>query len=120
MTPMEYMHKKNALIEDATGLTLIPENQIKDIEIKELSLDNDIYACPYCEEYYPMGGDTECNGCPMFEKENSCFAWNSSYRGVMNSLERSFPDHYGVSIVEHIPGIEDLVIQYNKENGFTS
>lgn len=48
MTVTEYIHKKNAIIKEFTGKTLVPNDQIMECEQVPLSMDTDSIACPYC------------------------------------------------------------------------
>lgn len=68
MTVVEYIRRKNAIIEKACGVTLVPEDQIAELPRSRLSMDTDAEACPYCVEYLLAN----CKGCPMQEAENMC------------------------------------------------
>ena len=73
MKIIDYIKHKNRIIYRATGLILVPEDQIIDIpteKVGELSMMSDFYACPYCMVFYV--DDEDCSSCPMSLADNKC------------------------------------------------
>ena len=112
MTVTEFMQKKNEILRDITGLTLVPEEQIVEVPKTMLNTDSTDIGngdiCPYCRIFM------NCNGCPMDIAGNNCdISDNSTYEAVAteyNSLRGTY------SFYEE-PMIKVLVEQYNKELG---
>ena len=79
MTVETYIRRKNEIVKKATGVALVPEEQVEDIPdfTKKLSMVNDMSACPYCIEYSPYWGN--CTICPMVKSGNKCMDYNSTY-----------------------------------------
>lgn len=109
MTVSEYIRKKNKIIFDVCGLTLVPEEQIEECPQFELSTIDDTYACPYCRVY--LDYDDFCAKCPMSKAGNCCVDDSTdTYFVVANAL--------GFSIVSNkrvIEKLEPLIEQYNNE-----
>ena len=103
MTVTEYIHRKNAIIEEVTSKILVPDDQIVECEQVPLKMNSDSTACPYCAIY--IIPNRECKGCPMFEIE-SCPTYNSII------------EHINGSLVAHpVIGdkLEELINEYNSE-----
>lgn len=103
MTVTEYIHKKNAIIKEFTGKTLVPNDQIMECEQVPLSMDTDSTACPYCAIF--VNRHKVCKGCPMFSDE-CC----PTYYTII--------DYIGGSLVEDpIIGrrLRKLIKEYNSE-----
>lgn len=80
MTVVDYIEKKNAILEKHTGLILVPKGQIQEVEFSgELSLFVDMGACPYCSTFYGKDGIETCKDCPMYKANNTCFDGESTY-----------------------------------------
>ena len=104
MTPKEYLEKKVKLISGHTGLTLVPDDQIKEMKttplmVKRLSQyyhtkkdakDGIVYLneenCLYCLEYMDETNEEICKGCPMYEADNWCFGERSTYKDVRDFI----------------------------------
>ena len=86
MTIVEYIKRKNQIIFDETGLVLVPEDQIVEVELfNQLSIDSDATACPYCQIYMKVC----CYGCPMAIAGNRCgdrFNDSSMYPKVIKKI----------------------------------
>ena len=110
MTIREYIERKNALTLEQTGIVLVPEDQIIDMEPMELSFTNrDAMACPYCTKW--VASQNDCDGCPMQEAGNECAgAVGNTYDQIVESL--------GNSLINSLEGLEELIEEYNKSNGF--
>lgn len=110
MTTEEYIRAKNKIIYDATGLTLVPEEQIVDIDTKlvgKLSMGDDMKACPYCKVYLHKYTLENCKKCPMSIANNTCIAIESTYRKITKS---------NPSIIEiDKDRLSDLIDKYNEE-----
>ena len=109
MTAREYIERKNALIKKYTGLILVPESQIIDIQSKEpLNTESDKYICPYCIEWLGLGKD--CKGCPMEQADNKCLNDASTYAQLIKA-------HGAITGYRHpwSQELEELVDQYNDE-----
>ena len=78
MSTLKFMKKKNKIIKKLTGITLIPEDQLVEVEARLLFnwLDNSI--CPYCLLYL----NNNCVECPMYKKDNKCSTTGSTYKQV--------------------------------------
>ena len=88
----EYLIKKNKIVIEETGLVLVPENQVKLIEMKNYQVANFISGldkykgrydltsenCSYCAMFF----SDDCEGCPMSEADNCCIDGGSSYNDV--------------------------------------
>ena len=113
MTPIEYMHQKNALVKRVTGHTLIPEDQIVDVKVVEL-MPSEVLSdinCPYCRVYR---GIIDCTGCPMDEAHNNCSDMNSTYQ----LCDAAWNAHASQSDKNELLA---LAIKYNESNkGITS
>ena len=48
MLTSEFLRKKNEIVFKETGLILVPEDQIVDIDVPEIGT---FLCCPYCEAY---------------------------------------------------------------------
>ena len=109
MTPVEYMHKKNALVKDYTGLILIPEDQIIEVEPRQLYEDDD-EICPYCAVFSVYA----CENCPMKEAGNECVidSGNTYDRVAEYILHQSSPS---IESIYGIPGMRELVAEYNEQ-----
>jgi hypothetical protein len=108
MTVEEYIRKKNEILYDITGITLVPEDQIIDIDPMKLSIESDSKACPYCIEY--LFKYESCKSCPMFLAGNECVVNdNNTYEETRNGLEGS---------IIKIKKIRDLIKEYNESNEF--
>ena len=105
MNNTTYIDKKNKIILRRLGVTLVPEEEIKDITITEKMIDNmqeyvstnskstkehdlltiNTLNCTYCAVYYNHDAIFgECDGCPMYENFNCCEYPDSTYRDCMN------------------------------------
>ena len=79
MTSLEYLIKKNELVERVTGKILIPSDQLEDVPYSEEfkpSEDLNGSNCPYCVALAPC--DT-CEPCIMYKRGNECINPSSSY-----------------------------------------
>ena len=118
MTVTEYIKRKNKIIFDEIGVTLVPESQIEECEQWGLNMHSDAAICPYCLVYDQDGGDNSCNGCPMFDAGNDCNAedWDSTWRDVCKELKM---EDGGTYYIFNYPNfhqkLENLVNQYNEE-----
>lgn len=108
MTTKEFLIKKNEIIKRATGITLIPENQI--IDEPKVKLEDDCVEylsstfCPYCvPRMY-------CNTCPMYKAGNQCTDTKKDstwYRA--NSIWRKKATEKDKEELKH------LIREYNKD-----
>ena len=107
MSTLELMIKKNAIFEELTGVTLIPDDQLVDTVRMPLSSRSSVLACPYCQLY---NHNIDCTECPMAKANNNCkFTENSTFDQVNRHLLCSIPDE---------PALIKLIAEYNKSNGF--
>lgn len=81
MLVSEFIRKKNKILHKATGLDLVPENQIEECAQYPLSVEHDAAACPYCVAY------PECYNCPMEEDDNNCLHPGSTYSVMRNTCQ---------------------------------
>ena len=109
MTIREYIERKNALTFKQTGIILVPDDQIIDMEPMRLNFKNrDSGACPYCIEW--INSPNNCDGCPMKEAGNECAVEGDTYDQIVESL--------GDSLIYGLEGLEELIEEYNISNGF--
>lgn len=112
MLVSEYLRKKNALVLKATGVILVPEDQIEECKQQPLHAVSDASVCPYCAIYHDPDGN--CAKCPMEKAGNSCIAFTRSqpsYRAVKEAMYK-LCNYQGI---QDVPGVRTLVDQYNKE-----
>ena len=126
MTVLEYINKKNTIVEEYTGYILIPDNQKVDLPITPkmvsdmvayLEVTSEIpitvgenplvYAnCPYCAEYNTF--DTDCGNCPMELAGNNCnSSEDSTFLSVINIVRELSQ--------ENITGLSDNLRDLAKE-----
>ncbi len=118
MTNIEFLTRKNEIIKDVTGRTLVPEDQIVELKhLPELTVDSGCgeelgtHICTYCAIFYGdefNATDVNCTGCPMKEAGNRCNDKDSSWRKLKVIWEDNAKD-------EDVEKLRDLVIQYNDE-----
>lgn len=113
MSVSKFLKRKNEILKEYTGLTLIPENQIKDIEPMKLSASLNTSCCPYCQVYLIEYDDIACENCPMGKAGNECSSMNSTWFKVSDKLVDKH--HLAVS---RVPEIIALVDEYNKSHNF--
>ncbi len=108
MSVKKFIKKKNKLVKKATGITLVPEDQIEEMPAVQLYISiSDASLCPYCAVYAEQ---MMCEGCPMLKAGNACGDPNSTYTQVKTALPGA---------IHNIEGMIKLVEKYNKSNGFT-
>ena len=108
MTLIEYMKRKNEIVLAKTGVILIPEEQMVELEFNEKLRpeEGDGESCPYCVLFVAK----KCIGCPMHEANNNCIQEeDSTYNQVMESLHREDKELY------RIDEIVELARQWNAE-----
>ena len=129
MTVIEYIKRKNKIIFDVTGVTLVPESQIVEVVTdNDLGLsynDRDLVlilgdVCPYCQTFYVQDNTTdercfadnnEYSECPMSIAGNKCREREDSTWWKASEIWRvdaSIPD---------IEKLESLVKEYNNTLG---
>ena len=116
MGTVEFIERKNAILETITGLQLVPTPQISECldEIKEpLDVKNDADACPYCRVYY----DDDCEGCPMANADNECdTVEGSTYRQMVSALRREYKKKFPNSTNRGSVQIVDYMLYSNGED----
>ncbi len=117
MTVREYIERKNELIKKYTGMILVPEDQIIDMELPKdetLSINDDRSACPYCFFYFDY---YDCSECPMSKAGNCCLNKGSTYQNITRDVERNIKPRSitdkGASWYEELC---ELIEQFNEEN----
>ncbi len=115
MKVIDFLKKKNKLVFKATGIVLIPEDQLIDLVPRRLDFRTDATICPYCVEFI----DDICDDCPMSKASNKCTEFggddgtnDDSYARVKKEL-----DGNGIGSVA---GVVDLVKRFNESNGFSN
>ena len=112
MTVREYIKVKNSILEKATGITLVPEDQIIDLEPMPLSLDHDGDACPYCLHF------ENCEKCPMKLAHNKCLSSiSNTYKEITDQLPTKEIVYKGNSFYQELKYLIEI---YNTSNGFKS
>jgi hypothetical protein len=111
MTITEFIRRKNEIIERATGIILVPEDQIVEVQMPiQLSMAGDAAACPYCHLY--LLKKRECIGCPMSKASNQCeFDGDNTYDKVYSALGTNI-----TSPISEVHGeLAALIYQFNSE-----
>ena len=118
MSTIEYVKRKNKLVEDQFGHILVPEDQIKEVTKNKLSMVDDMNACPYCIIYYVGGLDYErCKGCPMQEAGNGCLMnAPSTYGTVTDAIDTITKTSSSIIATD---GLSELIDEFNESNGFS-
>ena len=115
MLVIEFIARKNKIIFDACGVTLVPQEQIKEIPKNKLGTSGDSDACPYCREFLIL----KCVGCPMMEAGNHCGDDGSTWVLVREALNKDL----GRGIAPHIifsgvsKDLKILITEFNKDLG---
>lgn len=109
MTTVEYLRRKNKILKELTGITLVPESQIVAVPKLKLKEDYDGGICPYCIAFdlssYAYAWN-KCKLCPMSLQDNGCYNVLSTYNQVRQKLPEDICD---------IPAIQELVKEYNSQ-----
>ena len=114
MTTLEYMEKKNEIIYKLTGVTLIPKDQLIEVEAKPLSTGGDDECCPYCVIYRTEHDFTDCYNCPMSKANNECdLDDGSTYDQVLRKLDPSLDGIH--EIIEIIALVEEFNKQFEEK-----
>ena len=115
MTTLKFMKKKNKILKKITGITLIPKDQLVEVEAKPLTLGRPESICPYCILFIKS---YECEDCPMAIKNNRC----SDQRNTDSYEQMVY--HYGLakklddSLIADfwkLPKLVKLVRKFNKQ-----
>ena len=109
----EFIRRKNAILFDITGITLVPEDQIEEVETKPLSNSwPNGELCPYCKMYAQPGDyNIDCSQCIMSKRCNECNNPASTYQQVVYALKSA-----GMVIrFNAIPEIMALTSEYNEQ-----
>ena len=118
MSITQYLKRKNDLIYEQTGIILTPDDQIVEVEKRILGISSDMDACPYCVAFYVSGAleEDKCTGCPMQEAGNGCLTTDdSTYEKITSKLSL---EGNSASLTKGIEGLHELIIEFNKSNGF--
>ncbi len=111
MKTKTFIKKKNKIIKKATGLILVPKDQIKNTPKKPLSLtygthNLDAELCPYCMAFYNSCTTEDGEKCPMLKAGNDCHE-NSTWDLANIEWEKKATN-------KDRKKLEKLVIKYNK------
>lgn len=104
MTVTEYIKAKNKIIFDATGMILVPDDQIQECVQLPLDMAYDGNACPYCKAFQ------YCTNCPMYINKKSCPTYFEVVDHIGHSLVSSTTKNEKIAIP-----LRKLIEQYNKE-----
>ena len=113
MTVTNYIRQKNALVHAVTGLTLVPEEQIKDVTA--LPLNSKMFSrltsgsCPYCTVY-----ESECTGCPIEEADNACILPNEDTNTNSTWYKADLAWQTNATPKDH-KALADLVAKFNEQ-----
>lgn len=108
MLTSQYIRKKNAIALKLTGVTIVPEGQIRNVEPRQLTTDNIANMCPYCALYF----DNECVECPMKEAGNRCDLDVTNTWDIFSDKAIHIPN------LTEVPEFIALIKEYNKSNNF--
>jgi hypothetical protein len=112
MKVTEFIRRKNAILFDITGITLVPEDQIEEVEAKPLTKNwTNGGLCPYCRLYNQLDDIVDCSQCIMSKRGNECNGINSTYKQIIKALS----DNYMLISFERIPKVKALISEYNKQ-----
>ena len=95
MTTIEFLTKKNEIVERVTGKVLVPDDQMEEVPFQELDtlvgaylVDNTTMSlhaaiCPYCEAHRELvetckHARINCDNCIMDKKGNGCMSAEES------------------------------------------
>lgn len=128
----EFIEKKNSIIYDAVGITLVSDRFITDMKITEniMSAMNDyvrfskekfekgkVYLnkdlCPYCNVYLAAAGVLGCTGCPLYDGGNGCLEVRSTYSRVTTAI-KTLPYVRRVQIQKDLTSLAKEFISSNK------
>lgn len=107
MTTLEFIKKKNEIIRNHCGVTLIPEAQMIDLPKVKLTMEMDREACPYCVMFLR----NQCRECPMFLAGNDCHEPHSTYAEMCDVVGDK--DMVGKSTPWH-KELSELIQSYNE------
>lgn len=117
---IEYLRAKNEIIYEATGIVLVPEEQIKEVDCRvPLSTIYDVYTCPYCIKNIHEE-ELRCEECIMEKSGNGCLQADSTYNQVRRKLAEIAGDGGGEIAIMDIRSvvakdIAELIYRYNRE-----
>lgn len=93
MKVIEFLHQKNNILFNATGIWLVPDKVFEEINealiVPELSMGNDADNCPLCIHY------KMCADCPMTLHNNKCSRNDSTYHQIVTILGDRLVDQRG-------------------------
>lgn len=118
MKVTNFIKEKNAIVCKLTGITLVPEDQIKKVPKCELSFKNDASACPYYHAYWFRNPGDNCEGCPMYEAENGCNTDSSDEHTYHQLDDWVYENTSYISLYawyQSVPELVDLHARYNKQ-----
>lgn len=114
MTTKEFLIKKNEIVKRATGMDLIPLDQIVDEPKVRLSEEDycitlDSYICPYCmnRKAYEIS-PIDCDTCPIYVAGNGCGKGESTWFQANSLWINKATD-------EDVEELILLVQEYNKD-----
>jgi len=117
MTSKQYLKKKNKIVKNVTGVTLIPKDQIVKHPFVELTEDLAILfklpavCCTYCQLYQ----EDSCKKCPMAKAGNKCRTLEND--DADNTWSKANEIWTETSTVKNMKKLLKLVKRYNKEKG---
>lgn len=118
MTTKEFIQKKNRIVKDATGVLLVPENQIIDeprVQLMECGVSA-LHGglCPYCclrkENIEPGMTRISCETCPMALANNKC-----EYNVKKSTWDRANDIWEKEATAKDKQDLLNLIKEYNKE-----
>jgi len=125
---VKYLEVKNRILFDATGLTLTPDNAIKEeytrrelkTILRDISMEHDGAMCPYCHLYYDKYDtydyDKCSNDCPLVIADNHCSSTDSNYCSIVKKLNGLFIYEKSHSFHNELKeAIETLKLELRKE-----
>ncbi len=106
MSVKEFIKKKNKIIYDELGVTLVPEDQIEECPKHKLVTYSATRACPYCVVYF----NDYCVACPMYKADNECKSIGSTWSRFHLKLDISPTEFYNSN-----KKLQKLYDDYNKQ-----
>ena len=108
MTVVEFISRKNTILREITGVTLVPADQILEVESKPLSSEktSDAGICPYCVIYV----GNRCIDCPMYKANNGCLNSDEEDTGTYKQVIIALNTR-----IAAVPEIQSLVREFNQQ-----
>ena len=114
MKTKKFLRKKNKIVYKVTNTTLVPEDQIQNVQFRYLESFNSFGTlhsdlCPYCLIYDNTCKDKDGNECPMSKAGNNCNDLNNTWEEANEIWQLEAQK-------EDLEALQKLVDKYNTSN----